>query len=210
MATPSKIPGLEGLETEAADFHRLLGQEKSDLARVLLSLAFIDLCLASLLKEFLIDGETSKRLLQHTGVLGAFHARADMAYCLGLIPKGMLQNLRALSEMRNSFAHSHLSLSFDDKDVISHCEKLTIPKSNATAINSETGKSRETDEWHPSMFATPRDRFVLIAALIADSLMRIIAAVDKRSAMDEWLPPKNWFTMELPSDEWEKLSPTSR
>jgi hypothetical protein len=201
MASPYKIPGIEGLEAEAVDFYRLLTEEKNDLACVLLSLAFLDLCLASLLNKFLIDGETSKKLLRYYGVLGPFHTRTEMTYCLGLISKETLSNLQTLGEMRNSFAHTHLSLSFKDDEVKTYCAKLTLPKVTGVSVNCDTGESRRSDEWPPHLIATPRDRFVLIVSLIASSLMGAVFTTEKRPARGEAVL-QNAIINEKPSSEW--------
>src|SRR5262245_9406057 len=100
MTAPFKVPGVPGLEPEALEFYRVLNEEKNDLACVLLTLGFLDLCLHRLLKSFLIGGSTTKGLLKHTGPLGSFNARAELSYSLGLISKGVKQNLEVLGDMR--------------------------------------------------------------------------------------------------------------
>jgi hypothetical protein len=72
---------MEQLQSESRALYELLSDEP-DFPAVVVSLAFVDQCLASLLKTLLIDGSTSEKLLSHRGTLGTFNARSDLAYCL--------------------------------------------------------------------------------------------------------------------------------
>jgi hypothetical protein len=85
---------------------------------VVLSGAYLEQHLVTLLASFLIEGYTSNALLQFEGYLGQFQAKADLAYALGLIPKFIYQNFRIIGQIRNRFAHSHDPLSFEDPEIL--------------------------------------------------------------------------------------------
>lgn len=55
-----------------------------------------------------------------------FRSRIDMAYALRLIDKKVRDNLHILRRIRNAFAHSPSSLSFDHPLVAAECKKLIL------------------------------------------------------------------------------------
>ena len=163
-------PTIEQLGSESKEFYELLSTE-ADFPCVVVSLSFIDQCLASLLHTFFIDGSTADRLLDHRGALGAFIARVDLSYCLGLITKELFQNLHVLGEIRNVFAHSRFKLSFDSPEIKHLCGLLTFPKAKGLIVNTDTGESRQTTDWPQLFYDTPRRRFILIVTLVANQLL---------------------------------------
>jgi DNA-binding MltR family transcriptional regulator len=166
----SKIPAIEALSEKSQALYDVLNNE-GDLSCVLISTSYLDQCLASLLERFLIKSSISKNLLDpRYGTLGTFSARVDLCYCLGLVPKGLFQNLRTLSEIRNSFAHSYLSLSFDDPKVAHLCKSFTFPKAIGKRVEDNTGKSYElVDPFE--QFKDPRSRFTIIVSLMVNRLL---------------------------------------
>jgi DNA-binding MltR family transcriptional regulator len=163
-------PTIEQLGSESKELYELLSTE-ADFPCVVVSLSFIDQCLASLLHRFFIDGSTADRLLDHRGALGSFIARVDLSYCLGLITKELFQNLHVLGEIRNVFAHSRFKLSFDSPRIKDLCELLTFPKAKGLTVNTDTCESRQTTDWPQFFYDTPRRRFILIVTLIASRLL---------------------------------------
>ena len=47
-----------------------------------------------------------------------------MAYCLGIIPKSMMQEILKIADLRNQFAHNFSGVQFSDKHVKELCEVL--------------------------------------------------------------------------------------
>src|SRR5262245_14808199 len=125
MAKKSPKLNKEKLEQLAPEFFQLLIQE-SDMPRVLIAVGYLDQWVASILSKFFVSGETSNAILSDRGMLGSFSARTDLAYCLGLIPKEMYQNLRKVGEIRNRFAHHHLTLTFEDAAAAKLCDDLVF------------------------------------------------------------------------------------
>ena len=139
---------------------------------------------------FLLTAELQKALLRYDGPLGGFVTRTDLAYSLGLIPKGVLQNLRTLAEIRNQFAHSYLSLTFDDADVAALCFQLTLLRMYTKKRHSETGKETLVHQpWNESFRNVPRLRYVIVASLLAMHLLDAGRTVERR-IKDEtgWTP----------------------
>jgi len=64
---------------------------------------------------------TKKLLRPSRGAISTFAARRDLARCLGLIDKVIYQDLGIMGDIRNRFAHSRLSMSFSDEEIVSKC-----------------------------------------------------------------------------------------
>lgn len=184
----TKIPGIQKLSSES-EINKLFDviNEESDLACVLIATSYIDQALASLLENFFIKGNTSGQLLSPVGgALGNFAARADIAYCLGLIPKGLYQNLRTIGEIRNAFAHHYLALSFSDQQVIELTNRLTFPTiDQSISIDADGNVSYGTTPWEN--FIAPRPRFTTIIVQMTMALLMIGHTVTRRER-----PTKSW------------------
>ena len=85
MGKKIKVP-VEQLSEETKALFDVLNEER-DLAVILIATSFLDACLKSLLEQCLLESGVTEKLLSHSGALGAFSARADLCYALGLIPK---------------------------------------------------------------------------------------------------------------------------
>src|SRR2546430_4966402 len=111
------IPEVEQLSEESKHLYDVLNNE-SDLACVLIATSYLDYALASLLKRRFIKSSLANKLLDSPrGPISTFSARYDLAYCLGLIPAGLRQNLEIVGNIRNSFAHDYLSLTLEADDI---------------------------------------------------------------------------------------------
>lgn len=169
-----KIPGVQKLSSES-EIKKLFDviNDESDLACVLIATSYVDQTLASLLEKFFIKGNTSDQLLGPIGgALGNFAARADIAYCLGLVPKGLYQNLRTIGEIRNTFAHHYLALSFSDQQVLELTNRLTFQTINQSiSIDADGNVSRGVPPW--TNFIAPRPRFTTIIVQMTMALLMI-------------------------------------
>lgn len=124
----SKPPAeLETLSHQTQALIEVINNEP-DMACVLITGSFLDQCLASLLYRYFIKSNTANNLLSFKGNLGTYSSRVNLCYCLGLITKGMRQNLDIIGEIRNLFGHTHLMLDFSNQEIKSLCDKLTFPK----------------------------------------------------------------------------------
>jgi DNA-binding MltR family transcriptional regulator len=100
--------------------------DESDLAAVLIAASFHAEQLATLLvSRFIQNSSTATQFLYPSkGVLGEFRARSQLSHCLGLISKLSFNDLCAIGEIRNLFAHSHLQMTFEDQSIQEKCSAL--------------------------------------------------------------------------------------
>src|SRR5262245_50531194 len=102
MADKLPVPTIAALGEQTIELYQSL-TDVNDTAVVLVGTGFLDQCVASLLEHSMIDSSTVRSMLHYTGQIGTFSARSDLAYGLGLIAKGVYQNLRKFGEIRNRF-----------------------------------------------------------------------------------------------------------
>ena len=158
-------------------------KEENDMVCAVISAAFLDQCLASLLQAFLVDGKTSKELLQKQ--LGEYFTRARLAYCLGLIPKSLLTELSTIGNIRNEFAHSDLEARFSDHETKLLCDNLMshVPSELANQVNKEA--------------ITPRLKFISSVAVAIGYIIYIAHNKTKhlQRKEGEWSLFKNLFNL---------------
>ncbi len=90
---------------------------QSDRTLVIISCAYIDDLLRSVLDKFFVENDSVKSALLDplkNGALAEFAPRADVAFLLGLISSDVRQQMRVLAKIRNRFAHDHRIRSFED------------------------------------------------------------------------------------------------
>jgi DNA-binding MltR family transcriptional regulator len=165
-----KIPQIEKLSEESQSLFDVLNNE-SDLASVLVGTSYLDYTLASLLARYFIESDIAPKLLDlPRGPLSTFSSRADLAYCLGLIPKGLYQNLETIGRIRNAFAHSYLYLKFDHPEIVKLIDPLIFPTVHQSITIDESGE-RHDDSSPFSRVAQPRDKFNLIVVMMVNRLL---------------------------------------
>lgn len=102
-----------------------------ELSSVVATASYIDHSLGALLHAHFIKSDQVKNLLKHGGAVGHLMAKANLAYCLGLITKEWRQNIEAICDIRNLFAHSIEPMSFSHPEIQSLCQNLeftvTVP-----------------------------------------------------------------------------------
>jgi DNA-binding MltR family transcriptional regulator len=164
------VPDVRKLSEESTHLYEVLNNE-SDLACVLIATSYLDYALASLLKRYFIESTLVDKLLEPPrGSVSSFASRCDLTYCLGLISKSFYQNLEIVGRIRNSFAHSYLSLSLGDTEIAKLVDSL-IP---ATVHQTITIVGSEAKHEGPAPMPLPgstRDRFNVIIVLMVNSLL---------------------------------------
>jgi len=124
------------------------------LPRVLLVHNFLDRALASVLRATLVKGSRTTALLDpKSGPIGSYGARSQLVHCLGMISNNCKENLDALGDIRNVFAHSPTPLTFDDREIKDRCAKF-IPAS----VPHKDGTFKPS--WNPMNF-TPDVHFTM-------------------------------------------------
>lgn len=163
------------LRTDTQAFFNVLNEE-GDFAAIVVTGAFLDGCLASLLAANLRTSSVTEKLLDsRRGALGSFAARADLSYALRLIDKPMYLDLMQYAAIRNVAAHNHVSLSFDDPLVTTACLKL---KFLLTMKNGDLPEMVFTEVTLPP----PRERYKVTAVYMSNILLSQAEAARGHSA----------------------------
>jgi len=150
----------------------------SDLACILIGTSYLSELLGSAIKTVLKKCSTTENLLTPgKGILGSFKSRVDLAYCLNIIPKEDRKDLDIIGNIRNSFAHLHLSFDFSNSEVETEFSKLNAWKmqSDFSKINSDPHIQRIPEYCY--LPQTTREKFVLAVVMIKQ---RIISKAIKR------------------------------
>jgi DNA-binding MltR family transcriptional regulator len=168
------------VEQLTADAQRLFDvlNKEADLPCVVVGAAFLDASLKALLAKKLLKSVTADKLLDESGPLGNFAARADLAYCLGLVKKQRYQDLSCVAQIRNQFAHKHLQLDFADPAVRDLCAKL-----NEWKVILHGEKVEPTSEPIPKQLTTiARNQFNLSVSFLANSLLLTTLGINAAAA----------------------------
>src|ERR1700704_1472463 len=84
-------------------FAERFGPQQSDLVVAILGASYLDALLEDLLKTRVIAHKKSKVVTRH-----GFVRRAETAFALGVLSRDSLDDLRAIADIRNHFAHKVL------------------------------------------------------------------------------------------------------
>lgn len=117
-------PTLPELSEDSRRFMEDL-QKETDRGVALVGAAFLDDVLAALLRAAMVDdSKITNKLLEYPGPVSTSAARADLAYCMGLLGPDMYADLKVIREVRNRFGHSHVPASFEDAEIARLCGQL--------------------------------------------------------------------------------------
>ena len=98
---------------------------KEDTVVVISSIGYIDACLYSILKCYLLENKVTEKLLSSgSGALSSISVRNSLLFSLGLISEEIHNDIKYLCKIRNRFAHNHFSLSFKNKDIVDLCNNF--------------------------------------------------------------------------------------
>jgi len=122
------------------DLFKYDDEEKNERAIAIIGGAFLETIMENILTVFFVDDEEQvQNLLRFDKPIGNFNSRINLAYCLGLIKKDVLKDLKLAGKIRNEFAHN-LSATFNSDRIRSWCNELKWhriaymqPPENATA-----------------------------------------------------------------------------
>lgn len=173
MPKREPIPTAQLIE-ESGHFQIKLNQS-TPIACVLVAAAMIEKSLMALLRAYFVQGLTKKEAAKKSiptatvedifgvrGPLGSYRACADAAYCLGLISMDRLENLYQIGDIRNTFAHSHTIIDFDNQDIKTQCAKLKRISQTFSSpeLREPLAKFIKSDE---PAWSDPRYRFTAAA-----------------------------------------------
>jgi len=186
MSKKYRIPEVETLSEESRHLYDVLNNE-SDLACVLIAASYLDYTLASLLKRHFIESDIASKLLDPPrGAISTFASRSDLAYCLGLIPTGLYQNLETIGKIRNTFAHSYLSLDLEHNEISRLVEQLIAPTiDHSVSIDGDDVK--HSGPAPLPLRGSVRDKFNTIVVLMVNSLLLTgLAAKQRERKIGGW------------------------
>jgi DNA-binding MltR family transcriptional regulator len=164
----------EQLSAETRHLCDVMNNE-SDLACVVIGAAYLDAVLADLLNgKFTASTgpeknalRVSDKLLEPRGALGSFMARADLAYCLGLVRQPHYQDICRIAKVRNRLAHHHLQLSFQDETIRGLCSRLNEWRVTATSREEEDSAQLTVEQ----LRTVARNQFNTSVILIVNRLL---------------------------------------
>jgi DNA-binding MltR family transcriptional regulator len=169
MAKNNDWSTLSDLDKERSPFFCILKLE-SDRGMALAASAFMDDLLSGALRAAFVDDQrVVRRLLGQDRPLSTFSAKIDLAYCLGIIPRVGWDDLNAVREIRNKFAHVRAGIDFGDQSISDKCSNL------AAASGLVLPPSTPCQE-------AARERF-LVATIV---LLGVLARVAKRQQHAEF------------------------
>ena len=189
MSRKGKPPiSMQDLENTTDDLFRVLASE-SGLGATLIGCAYLEHAMGALLRARFGGGDTCTDLLDPLdGFLASFKARADVAYCIGLISAGMKDRLNTMMSLRNSVAHSPDSTDpFDNKEFVDKVS--TIKPTNVTDDSpySYAHFVKRTEEPLKHL-SEPRRKFTFLVVSLLATLASCIedAEAIPRMKLDLW------------------------
>ncbi len=143
-------------KNEVQDWHEIWQElvNTNDRAAAIVGEAILDNALARLLSNYFIENQKEvDRVLERPGPLWSLYAKSSIAYCLGLITRGELDDFRAMNRIRNHFAHDLRKASFEDQ-----------------AITKEMGEIESYKRFLSHDTNSPRQHFNIAVSVLAYSL----------------------------------------
>lgn len=93
---------------------------ETDRGCVLISVSFLEYQIEQLLEVYFVRDEKAVKELFKNG-LSSFSAKINLVYLLGLIGNELYRDLNMIRKIRNEFAHSYDSLSFESDCIKNRC-----------------------------------------------------------------------------------------
>jgi mannitol operon repressor len=174
MKTPISDPYYSRLNT----FLHASNDETSR-GRALVAASLIDEMLDELLRSFLLDGRTTKRLFDGANApLSTLSAKSLMCRSLCLISSFEFEDIELVRRIRNEFAHSVLC-SFDDEKIRDWGKKLKFGMQTLDAL--EVGHESRVDD--------AQQRFGMVTTSLISGLYNRAHYVKKNKIEEVIWPP---------------------
>jgi DNA-binding MltR family transcriptional regulator len=100
---------------------------QEDTSTAVVSVSIVQDWLAAVIKGRMrsLSSKLEERLFSGHGPLSTFSGMIDLGYAFELFDTKIYNDLRALKDIRNAFAHSTDALHFDSPELTKHFQKLT-------------------------------------------------------------------------------------
>ncbi|WP_363799860.1 hypothetical protein ABU614_07050 [Lysobacter firmicutimachus] len=96
---------IKGLDPKTIEEALVVLRRESDRGAILVAIAILDSVFAGRLEQLLSHGNSDARSRLLTRSFNSFASKVDVAYCIGMIPKLLYQDIRLLNKLRNQCAH---------------------------------------------------------------------------------------------------------
>lgn len=182
-ASPEKEPSLHDLSRQlpsAAQFEKIITEidQMDGRAAALVLIALIDNLLEySIRLNFVrLNDIRFKALFRNpTAPLSSLSAKINIGHALGIFSDEMRSQLDRMRSIRNAFAHTILAVTFNEPSIMGECNKLE--------------PARLTDRVYQGVDNTPRERFTMVATMIASHLLRYNGSGVEKIRSDGWRQP---------------------
>ena len=117
----------KGKPANSLDWHEIWDELSgtNDRAAALIGEAILDQNLTTLLSNYFVENQSEvNKILADRGIFSGLYKKSSLAYCLGLITHGQLEDLRAINNIRNHFAHGLRKVSFNDQSMQKMVDKI--------------------------------------------------------------------------------------
>jgi len=150
-------------------------QAESDRAAAVLGVSMLDTLLETLVKNSVRDpAKAEDALLGTSRPLGAFSSRIDVAHAFGLLADEDATDLHLARRIRNAFAHGLHGMHF------AH-DKVRDLAGNFHCVRRANALDAHKPEWN-EVFESPRARFMLAVAMLADWLDKLSKKAQRPTA----------------------------
>ena len=122
---------MKPLEVNLNDYQQLVEiyHAESDRAAAVLAASFIEHYLAAIIKCFLVKDKDIDQLFHGFGPMASFSQRIHVAYAFRTIDRQTRDDLIAIKDIRNHFAHNPKAATFADSALDKHFKKFGLPRS---------------------------------------------------------------------------------
>jgi hypothetical protein len=146
----------------------ITSRTQTDRGVAIIGAAYVDLVLLESITCRLArrDAPLIKTLFEDNAPLQPFSARIHLGYAMGIYGVGVYQDLKAIKDIRNAFAHSAEDIGFATAEVSGQTNALNL----LTRPIRFKGRPPAT---------TARDRYVYVVELITDCLLGDIGRLER-------------------------------
>ena len=142
------------------------------------AVAMLDAALSAALQAWMVNDEDVIQPMFHEGQpLGAFGSKIRLAYLLGMYSKVIYNDLNTVGKIRNAFAHKEDANDFDNPQIRSWTQNLSIAAHLEKKELEMTGQVGKEIDWQgtlgPVDKTKPRWMFILSVMLLT-SLIKTI------------------------------------
>jgi DNA-binding MltR family transcriptional regulator len=133
--------------------------------------ALLDSALSELLQDRMVKDDEIVHPMFHEGQpLGAFGSKIRLAYLLGLYSRSVYDNLSIIGKIRNAFAHKSGANDFNNNQISSLVNNLTILKHVEDKELAASGVITKPEGWAKILesfdLSKPRWKFMLSAVML--------------------------------------------